>query len=101
MILCFEAFASFHSGSLSLWAYCCHSYPRGNFSSFRGDVSEAPEREKEKKSHSSERDRPVPAKVQKLGVPPTSLVQEPEWASSPLDEVPLVLYSPPSSNPVA
>ena len=56
---------------------------------------------KRKKSHSSERERPVPAKVHKLGMPLTSLIQEPERASSPLAEVPLVLYSPPSSKPVA
>ena len=74
---------------------------RGEILVHLGAMSRNPRSVKRKKSHSSERDRPVPAKVQKLGVPPTSLVQEPEPASSPLVEVPLVLYSPPSSKPVA
>ena len=32
----------------SHWAYCCHSYQGRDFGSFGGDVSEAPECEKEK-----------------------------------------------------
>ena len=74
---------------------------RGEILVHLGAMSRNPRSVKRKKSDSSERDRPVQAKVQKLGVPPTSLVQEPERASSPLAEVPLVLYSPPSSKPVA
>ena len=42
---------------------------------------------KRKKTSSSEKDRSVPAKVQKLGVSPPSLVREPEQASPPLAEV--------------
>ena len=42
---------------------------------------------KRKKPSSSEKDRPVPAKVQKLGVSPPSPVREPGQASSPLAEV--------------
>ena len=56
---------------------------------------------KRKKSHSSEKGRPVPAKVQKLGAPSTSLVQGLERASSPLAEVSPVLCPPPSSKPIA
>ena len=55
---------------------------------------------KRKKSSSSEKDRPAPAKVQKLGAFPTSPAQEPERASSPSGEALLVLSSPPSSKPV-
>ena len=54
---------------------------------------------KRKKPSSSEKDRPVPAKVQKLGASPHSPVREPERASSPLAEVPLVLASLPPSKP--
>ena len=54
---------------------------------------------KRKKSSSSEKDRPVLAKVQKLGASPTSPAREPERASSPLAEAPLVLKSPPPSKP--
>ena len=54
---------------------------------------------KEKKSSSSEKDRLVPAKVQKLRASSTSLAREPKRASSPLAEAPLVLSSPPPSKP--
>ena len=74
---------------------------RGEILVHLGAMSRKPQSMKRKKSHSSERERPVPAKVHKLGMPLTSLIQEPERASSPLAEVPLVLYSPPSSKPVA
>ena len=51
---------------------------------------------KRKKPSSSEKDRPVPAKVQKLGVSPPSPVREPEQASPPLAEVQNSGASPPS-----
>ena len=35
-------------GVFFLWAYCCHSHQGRDFSSFGGDVLEAPECEKEK-----------------------------------------------------
>ena len=54
---------------------------------------------KGKKSSSFEKDRPVPAKVQKLGASLTSPDREPERASSPLAEAPLVLSSSPPSKP--
>ena len=51
---------------------------------------------KRKKPSSSEKDRPVPAKVQKLGVSPPSPVREPEQALTPLAEVQNSGASPPS-----
>ena len=54
---------------------------------------------KQNKSSSSEKDRPIPAKVQKLGASPSSSAREPERASSPVAEAPLVLSSPPHSKP--
>ena len=51
---------------------------------------------KRKKPSSSENDRPVPAKVQNLGVSPSSPVREPEQASLPLAEVQNSGASPPS-----
>ena len=64
-----------------------------------GAMSQKPRSAKRKKSSSSEKDRPVPAKVKKLGASLTSLAREPERASSPLAEAPLVLSSPPLSKP--
>ena len=52
---------------------------------------------KRKKPSSTEEDRPVSAKVQKLGASPTA--PEPERASSPLAEAPVVLSPPPPSKP--
>ena len=66
-----------------------------------GAMSRKPRSAKRKKSSSFEKDRPVPTKVQKLGVSSTSPTQEPERASSPLAEDPLVLSSPPPSKPDA
>ena len=51
---------------------------------------------KRKKPSSSEKDRPVPAKVQKLGVSPPSPVREPGQASSPLVTAQNSGASPPS-----
>ena len=113
-VLCFKALASFYSRSLFLWARCCCSYPRGNLSSFRGNISETSECKKEK-TDSPERDQPAPTKVQKLGAPLSLLVQrlerassslaspvlEPEQDSPSLAEVPPVLGPLPSSDPIA
>ena len=52
---------------------------------------------KRKKPSSTEEDRPVADKVQKLGASPT--VREPEWTSSPLAKAPVVLSPPPPSKP--
>ena len=72
---------------------------RGEILVHLGAMSQKPRSAKRKKLGSSEKDRPVPAKVQKLEASPTSPVREPERASSPLAEVPLVLTSLPSSKP--
>ena len=72
---------------------------RGEILVHLGAMSRKPRSAKRKKSSSSEKDRPVPAKVQKLGASPTSPAREPEKASSPLAKVPLVLISPPPSKP--
>ena len=72
---------------------------RGEILVHLGAMSRKPRSAKRKKSNSAEKDRPVPAKVQKFGVSPTSPAQEPEQASSPLAQAPLVLSSPPPSKP--
>ena len=78
-------------------------------------ISRKPRSVKRRRIDSPERDQPAHAKVQKLEVPPSLLVQGPEWASSPLAslvseperassplaEVPLVLCSLPPSEPIA
>ena len=64
-----------------------------------GALSRKPRSAKRKKSSSSEKDRPVPAKVQKLGSSQSSSAREPELAPSPVAEAPLVLSSPPPSKP--
>ena len=74
---------------------------RGEILVHLGAMSRKPRSAKRKKSSSSENDRPVPAKVQKLGASSNSPVREPERASSPLAEAPLVLSSPPPSKPDA
>ena len=60
-------------------------------------MSRKPRSVKRKKSSSTKKDRPVSAKVQKLGVSPSA--REPERASSPLAEAPMVLSPPPPSKP--
>ena len=113
-IFCFKAFTSFYYGGLFLWACYCRSYPGGNLSSFGGDISEALERKKEENRLSREgpadscqgseiRDASeFPCPRARAGVVAlASLVSEPERASSPLAEVPLVLCSLPSSEPIA
>ena len=72
---------------------------RGEILVHLGAMSRKPRSAKRKKSSSSEKDRPVPAKVQKLGASLTSPAREPERASSPMAEAPLVLSSPPPSKP--
>ena len=72
---------------------------RGEILVHLGAMSRKPQSAKRKKSSSSEKGWPVPAKVQKLGASPTSPAREPERASSPLAEAPLVLSSPPPSKP--
>ena len=66
-----------------------------------GALSRKPRSAKRKKSSSTEKDRPVPAKVQKLGASPTSSTREPERAPSPAAEANLVLSSPPPFKPDA
>ena len=66
-----------------------------------GTLSRKPRSAKRKKSSSTEKDRPVPAKVQKLGGSPTSSAREPERVPSPVAEAPMVLSSPPLSKPNA
>ena len=61
-----------------------------------GATSQKPRSAKRKNPSSSEKDRPVPAKVQKLGASPPSPVREPEQASLPLAEVQNSGASPPS-----
>ena len=64
-----------------------------------GTLSRKPRSAKRKKSIATEKDRPVSAKVQKLGASPTSSAREPERAPSPVVEAPVVLSSPPPSEP--
>ena len=60
---------------------------RGEILVHLGVTSRKPRSEKRKNPSSFEKDRPVPTKVQKLGVSPPSPVREPEQASPPLIEV--------------
>ena len=70
---------------------------RGEILVHLGAASRKPRSAKRKKPSSPEKDRPVPAKVQKSGVSPPSPVREPEQASPPLAEVQNSGASPPSS----
>ena len=70
---------------------------RGEILVHLGAMSRKPLSVKRKKSSSTEKDRSVSAKVQKLGVSLTA--REPERASSPLAEAPMVLSPPPPSKP--
>ena len=70
---------------------------RGEILVHLGAAPRKPRNVKRKKPSSTEEDRPVSAKVQKLGVSPTA--REPERASSPLDEAPVILSPPISSKP--
>ena len=64
---------------------------RGEILVHLGAMSRKPRSMKRKKSSSTEKDRPVPTKVQKLGASSTSPAREPKRASSPLAEAPMVL----------
>ena len=64
-----------------------------------GALSRKPRSAKRKKSSSTEKDRPVPAKVHKLGASPTSSAREPELAPSLVAEAPNFLSSSPPSKP--
>ena len=66
-----------------------------------GALSRKPQSVKRKKSSSTEKDRPVSVKVQKLGASPPSSVREPERAPSPMAEAPVVMSLSPSSKPAA
>ena len=70
---------------------------RGEILVHLGAMSRKPRSVKRKKSNSTKKDRPVLAKVQKLGASPTA--REPQRASSPLAEAPVVLSPPPPSKP--
>ena len=69
---------------------------RGEILVHLGATSRKPRSVKRKKPSSSEKDRPVPAKVKKLGVSPPFLVREPGQTSPPLAEVQNSGASPPS-----
>ena len=69
-----------------------------------GKLSRKPWSAKRKKSSSTEKDRPVSAKVQKLGASsssPSTHVRKPEWAPSPPSEAPTTLSSLPRSKSTA
>ena len=70
---------------------------RGDILVHLGAVPRKPRNVKRKEPSSTEEDRPVSAKVQKLGASPTA--REPEQASSPLAEAPVILSPPISSKP--
>ena len=70
---------------------------RGEILVHLGAASQKPRSVKRKKPSSTEEDRPVSAKVQKLGVSPTA--REPERASSPIAEAPVILSPPISPKP--
>ena len=70
---------------------------RGEILVHLGAMSRKPRSVKRKKPSSIEEDQLVAAKVQKLRASPT--VREPERASSPLVEAPVVLSPPPHSKP--
>ena len=72
---------------------------RGEILVHLGAMSRKPRSAKSKISSSTEKDRPIPAKVQKSGASPTSPARELERAPSPLAEAPVVLSSPPPSKP--
>ena len=69
---------------------------RGEILVHLGATSRKSRSAKRKKPSSFEKDRPVPAKVQKLGESPHSSVREPEQASPPLAEAQNLGAPPPS-----
>ena len=70
---------------------------RGEILVYLGAAPRKPRNVKRKKPSSTEEDRSVSTKVQKLGVSPTA--REPERASSPLAEAPVILSPLISSTP--
>ena len=70
---------------------------RGGILFHLGAASQKPRSVKRKKPSSTEEDRPVSAKVQKLWASPTA--REPERVSSPLAEAPVILSPPISPKP--
>ena len=64
-----------------------------------GALSQKARSAKRKKSSSTEKDRPVLVKVQKLGASPTSLARKPERVQSPAAEAPVVTRSLPPFKP--
>ena len=70
---------------------------RGEILVHLGAASRKPRNVKRKKPSSTEEDRPVSAKVQKLGASPAA--RELERASSPLAEAPVILSPPISPKP--
>ena len=70
---------------------------RGEILVHLGAMSLNPRSVKRKKPSSTEEDRPISTKVQKLGASPPA--REPERAPSPLAEAPVVLSPPPPSKP--
>ena len=64
-----------------------------------GALSRKPQTAKRKKSSSTEKDRPVSAKVQKLGASSISLARKPEQAQPPATEALVVVSSPSPSKP--
>ena len=70
---------------------------RGEILVHLGAMSRKPRSVKRKQTSSTEKDRPAPAKVQKLGA--SSTAREPEQVSLPLAEAPMVLSPPPPSKP--
>ena len=67
-----------------------------------GTLSRKPQSVKRKAPGSAEKDRPVTAKVPKLGTSsssPATPIRKPEWAQSPPAEAPTVLSSQPRSRP--
>ena len=70
---------------------------RGEILVHLGAAPWKPHNVKRKKPSSTKENRPVSAKVQKLGASPTA--REPERASSPLVEAPVILSPPISSKP--
>ena len=69
---------------------------RGEILVHLGATSRKPRSAKRKNPSSFVKDRPVPAKVQKLGASPPSPIREPERVSPPLAEVQNSGASPPS-----
>ena len=77
------------------------TYTRGEILVQLGTLSRKPRSAKRKKSSSTEKDRTVSVKVQKLGESPTSSARKPGRAQSPVTEAPMVTSSSPPSKSFA